>query len=84
MYMYIGPNLQTAILLHCINIMMPYCTIMANIPVLVLPELINDNRNIPPLVNASIKMQMYATYPTASKLVVDHNKVIIYSQKDTR
>ena len=33
---------------------------------------------------------MYATYPvnhiivtTASELVVDHNKVIIYSQKDT-
>ena len=30
---------------------MPYCMIMANIPVLVLPKLINDNRNIPQLVN---------------------------------
>ena len=27
-------------------------------------------------------MQMYATYTTASEFEVDHNKVIIYSQKD--
>ena len=56
--------------------MMPYCTIMAYIPVLVLPELINDNRNIPQLVNASkcrrtlLTLLINIIVTTASELVV--------------
>ena len=57
--------------------MMPYCMIMAIIPVLVLPVFINDNRNIPQLVNASkcrcmpLTLLINIIVTTASKLVVD-------------
>ena len=62
---------------------------MANIPVLVLPEFLNDNRNIPKLVNESkwrcmpLTLLINIIVTSASELVFDHNKVIIYSENDT-
>ena len=65
----------------CIN-NMPFCMIIANIPVLVLPELINDNRNIPQLVNTSkcrcmpLTLLINIIVTTASGTCSRHNKVI--------